>query len=169
MIAEHAAGVEFDRPVYVYVDNFLGFPVGTAVPSGSYDHSDLTWAPMPDGVVVKIEDIVDGKAVLSAGKGGDVKAPDDELALLAKHFQVGSHVAMATRLPRPLCPKSETSPSGRREPSTSPRMSVSIRGRTIPVEGRSAASSRTGPSIRCIWETRSAISPSAPRTACTSR
>jgi hypothetical protein len=28
--------VRFDKPLYFYVENFIGFPVGSAVPSSSY-------------------------------------------------------------------------------------------------------------------------------------
>ena len=36
-VAAGAHSVQFTQPVMVYVDNFLGFPVGGAVPAGYYD------------------------------------------------------------------------------------------------------------------------------------
>src|ERR1019366_6104076 len=36
-VAAGASGVTFTQPLSFYVENFLGFPVGTSVPTGSYD------------------------------------------------------------------------------------------------------------------------------------
>lgn len=35
--------VLFDRPVSFYIDNFLSFPVGSAVPVGYYDRAKAVW------------------------------------------------------------------------------------------------------------------------------
>lgn len=37
-----------------YVDNFIGFPVGTVVPSGSYDRNAAAWKAEMSGKVIKI-------------------------------------------------------------------------------------------------------------------
>lgn len=94
--AENATGVEFDRPVYIYVDNFLGMPTGSMVPSGYYDRDALAWEPSPNGYVIEIIEIAQGEAVLSLG---DAALPDadrealgvtaGELKLLAQRYEVG--------------------------------------------------------------------------------
>ena len=50
----NAREVKFNQPVAVYVDNFLGFPVGTIVPSGYYDYNLERWVPSENGYVIKI-------------------------------------------------------------------------------------------------------------------
>ncbi|MCB1053965.1 MAG: DNRLRE domain-containing protein [Acidobacteria bacterium] len=59
--AAGAASVRFNEPVYLYVENFLGFPVGEHVPLGYWDHRQAAWIGAPNGRVVE---------VLSAGTGG---------------------------------------------------------------------------------------------------
>ena len=49
-----ATDVRFDKPVVTYVDDFLGFPVGSAVPSGYYDREAGEWVAAPDGRVIEI-------------------------------------------------------------------------------------------------------------------
>lgn len=64
--------VEFDKPVSLYVDNFLGFPVGSVVPSGTYDRQQTnSWVPNDNGVVVAIVDggfDVDGDGSKDSGE-----------------------------------------------------------------------------------------------------
>lgn len=66
----------FEKPVTVWVENFLGFPVGMAVPAGSYDRDRAVWVPSQNGVVAALLD-TDGDGVVDAldatGDGG----PDD--------------------------------------------------------------------------------------------
>ncbi len=50
----NAREVKFNQPVLVYVDNFLGFPVGAPVPSGYYDYNLENWVPSDNGYVVNI-------------------------------------------------------------------------------------------------------------------
>ncbi len=57
-----ATQVTFDRPVYLYVENFLGFPVGTAAPIGYYDRVKALWVPSPDGRVIEIMSVEGGIA-----------------------------------------------------------------------------------------------------------
>jgi RHS repeat-associated protein len=69
-VAADATNVTFSKPVVNYTDNFLGFPVGTPVPTGYYDREKAAWVPSADGRVVKVLTIDDGKAVLDVeGKG----------------------------------------------------------------------------------------------------
>lgn len=64
--------VEFDKPVSLYVDNFLGFPVGSVVPSGTYDRQQTnSWVPNDNGVVVAVVDggfDVDGDGSKDSGE-----------------------------------------------------------------------------------------------------
>ncbi len=43
--ADGAKRVRFKNPVTVWVDNFLGFEVGSAVPVGYYDRDKAQWIP----------------------------------------------------------------------------------------------------------------------------
>jgi hypothetical protein len=43
-------GVRFSSPPPLYVENFLNFPVGSAVPLGSYDRTAATWLPAESDV-----------------------------------------------------------------------------------------------------------------------
>lgn len=48
------AQVQFNQPVWFYLENFLGFPVGIPVPVGFYDYSFESWIPSDDGLVIEI-------------------------------------------------------------------------------------------------------------------
>tara|TARA_R110002073_G_scaffold293075_1_gene458503 strand:+ start:48487 stop:60300 length:11814 start_codon:yes stop_codon:yes gene_type:complete len=48
--------VFFNKPVVMYVDNFLGFDVGEIVPIGYYDRNDAEWKAARNGVVIKLLD-----------------------------------------------------------------------------------------------------------------
>ncbi|MEP2788819.1 MAG: putative Ig domain-containing protein, partial [Kangiellaceae bacterium] len=57
--------VDFDNPVVMYVDNFLGFSVGEIVPIGYFTGRSTNWEASDNGVVVKLLDsdsngLVDG-------------------------------------------------------------------------------------------------------------
>ena len=58
------AGEESD---VLWEENFLGFPVGSRVPTGFFDDVRDTWVAIEDGFFVEVIDIVDGKAVLNLG------------------------------------------------------------------------------------------------------
>ncbi|PYN29993.1 MAG: hypothetical protein DMD98_19795 [Candidatus Rokuibacteriota bacterium] len=53
-IAAGAKSVTFSQPVIQYVENFLNFPVGVAVPVGFYDREKSAWIPSDDGRVIRI-------------------------------------------------------------------------------------------------------------------
>lgn len=82
----------FSQPVYVYVDNFLDFPVGDTVPNGTYDRDTGAWvqhrepegAPL-NGIVVQFVDIKDGYMEVDTG-GVDVGLTDDERYQLAQRY-----------------------------------------------------------------------------------
>lgn len=67
-----AVQVDFDKPVVTYVDNYLGFSAGTAVPMGYYDREKGEWVAAPDGVVIDVVGVSAGKAQLDLD--GDGKA-----------------------------------------------------------------------------------------------
>ncbi|BCS98768.1 hypothetical protein DSLASN_44000 [Desulfoluna limicola] len=68
--------VKFDKPVIVYVDNFLDFPVGGIVPVGYYDRDKGQWIPSENGVVVELLDMNSDGAVDALDSDGD-GYPDD--------------------------------------------------------------------------------------------
>jgi RHS repeat-associated protein len=68
--------VRFEKPVIIYVDNFIGFPVGEAVPVGYYDRERAVWVPSDNGVVVKLLD-TDGDGVVDALDATGDGNPDD--------------------------------------------------------------------------------------------
>ncbi|MEA3643203.1 MAG: PKD domain-containing protein, partial [Lamprobacter sp.] len=45
--------VLFNQPVYLYLENFIGFPTGIQVPMAYYDRDQAAWVPTPDGRVIK--------------------------------------------------------------------------------------------------------------------
>jgi RHS repeat-associated protein len=49
-----ATDVRFSKPVALYLENFLGFPVGGAVPTGYYDREKAEWVASENGRVVKV-------------------------------------------------------------------------------------------------------------------
>lgn len=69
-IAAGATRVDFNQPVYHYIENFLQFPVGSIVPVGYYDRQKAAWIPSDNGVVIKILSIDGGVATVdSTGNG----------------------------------------------------------------------------------------------------
>jgi RHS repeat-associated protein len=69
-LAAGAAEVSFSQPLYHYVENFIGFPVGMNVPAGYYDRQKEAWVAAPDGRVIKIISIANGQAVLDVTGSG---------------------------------------------------------------------------------------------------
>jgi RHS repeat-associated protein len=53
-IVNGAEAVDFAKPVFAYVDNFLNLPAGTLVPSGFYDRAAHIWRAEASGCVVKV-------------------------------------------------------------------------------------------------------------------
>lgn len=80
-IAAGAERVTFSQPVVVYVDNFLGFAVGTAVPVGYYDRTQARWSAMPNGRVVRVLSVTAGAADLDLD-GSSMPAGPGPLAAL---------------------------------------------------------------------------------------
>jgi len=70
-----AMAVSFDHPVSFYVEDFLNFPVGEAVPTGFYDPSRTAWVASNNGDVLKIISITSGLADLDIDGSGQVATP----------------------------------------------------------------------------------------------
>lgn len=76
-VAAGARSLVFSQPVVLYVENFLGFPVGSGVPVGTLDPSSGTWTGLPDGRVLAILSIAGGLASLDlTGSGAPAGAAD---------------------------------------------------------------------------------------------
>lgn len=97
-VLANATDIQFDRPVSFYVDNFLRFPVGGAVPTGYYDRNKAQWLPSADGRVIKILAIADGIAQVDVDGSGaaadsakltSLGVTGDELQQLAQLYQPG--------------------------------------------------------------------------------
>ena len=97
-VAAGATEINFSQPLPFYVENFLNFPVGIAVPLGSYDRATDVWHDAPNGRIVKILSITNGMADLDIdGSGNPASAAalaalgitDAERTQLAQTYQVG--------------------------------------------------------------------------------
>jgi hypothetical protein len=100
-VTSGAATVEFDRPVFFYVENFLGFPVGTPVPVGYYDRTAGSWAASDNGKVINVLGTSGGLALLDTNGDGladdattlaALGVTDDERLLLATAYGAGSQL-----------------------------------------------------------------------------
>lgn len=93
-IAAGATSVEFSSPVWLYVENFLEFPVGERVPAGSYDRDAGAWVPSRNGRVLRILDVVNGIAQVDSS--GDGQA--DTALGVAERQQLGRRYEPGTEL-----------------------------------------------------------------------
>ena len=84
-----------------YVENFIGAPVGSGVPSGSYDRAEAEWEPEATGRVVKVVSETAGRADLDTDGDGDsdgadypaaLKITDGERAALAPLYEPGAEL-----------------------------------------------------------------------------
>lgn len=97
-IAAGAKRVDFNQPLPVYIDNFLGFPVGGIVPVGWYDREKAAWIPSENGRVIQIVALANGYADLDTDGDGiadeatklqALGITDAELAQLAGLYPAG--------------------------------------------------------------------------------
>ncbi|MDN3513168.1 MAG: carboxypeptidase regulatory-like domain-containing protein [Candidatus Brocadia sp.] len=101
-MAAGATSVHFSQPVPFYVENFVGFPVGSLVPTGFYDRSKGQWVASDNGRVVKIIDITGGVANLdtngdgitdngigTANDGGDMGITSEERTRVVSLYTAG--------------------------------------------------------------------------------
>jgi RHS repeat-associated protein len=68
--AAGATEVRFSKPLDLYVENFLNFPVGGNVPEGSYDRSRGQWIASDNGQIIQILSITGGRADLDLDGSG---------------------------------------------------------------------------------------------------
>jgi RHS repeat-associated protein len=94
-----AAGVRLSEPAAVYVENFLGLPVGVPVPLGYYDRGAAQWQGGTSGRVVQVLDVVDGRALLDLdGEGvaaseaalADAGIDPSELGVIGARYAAGA-------------------------------------------------------------------------------
>jgi len=76
LAVDGAPRVRFEKPVITWVNNFLGFGVGMAVPVGYYDRDRGVWVPSDNGVVVKLLD-TDMDGIVDALDADGDDQPDD--------------------------------------------------------------------------------------------
>ena len=81
-----AEKVRFDKPVITWVDNFLGFDVGEAVPVGYYDRHRGVWVPEDNGIVVRLLD-TDTDGIVGTGLR-DGRACGTFLDMLITYFSI---------------------------------------------------------------------------------
>ena len=90
--ARGAKRVDFNQPIPFYIDNFLEFPIGGAVPLGYYDTDRAVWVPYENGRVIKIISITSGVAELDTtgdtvvDNGTTIGVTDDERRQLASLY-----------------------------------------------------------------------------------
>jgi hypothetical protein len=96
-IAAGAKQVMYSQPVYVYVDNFIGFPVGERVPSGYYDRGTGQWIASQNGRVIKILSITGGLADIDTNGDG---LADDATTLAALGITPAERQQLAALYPQ---------------------------------------------------------------------
>jgi RHS repeat-associated protein len=69
-LSANATRVSFSQPVFFYLENFLAFPVGGAVPTGYYDRQAGAWKADADGRVIRIVSITSGLADVDVNGDG---------------------------------------------------------------------------------------------------
>ncbi len=93
------ARVVLNRPVPLYNENFLDFPVGTTIPVGWYDPSSGQWEPSDSGVVLEVLGVTDGVADLDLTGTGRAASEaqlaawgigEEERAVLAERYPAGT-------------------------------------------------------------------------------
>ncbi len=94
-LAQAAVAVRFNQPVIHYLENFLGFPVGSGVPSGFYDKQMGQWIAADNGRVIEILSEQDGMAKIDTYGNGmpdtgvGFTVSDAERAELATLYEPG--------------------------------------------------------------------------------
>jgi RHS repeat-associated protein len=78
-----ATEVRFNQRLFYYVENYLGFPVGEAVPMGYYDRQAGRWVASDNGKVIRILSVEGGIASIDLDGNG---AADSAVELTAAGF-----------------------------------------------------------------------------------
>jgi len=101
VVAMDGDSLVFSEPVYFYLENFLGFPVGEPVPMGYYDRKLAAWVPSDSGVVIKLLGVTGGLAEVDIRGDGvpaaeqelaDLGFTPEELAELAQRYPIGQEL-----------------------------------------------------------------------------
>ncbi len=92
-VSVNARAILFDKPVVVYLENFIGFPVGLPVPLGIYDTEKGAWNPIPNGRVIQIVDTPGGIARIALDSSGQ---PASDSALLALGVTTAERTSLAS-------------------------------------------------------------------------
>jgi RHS repeat-associated protein len=95
-IAAGSDSVVFDRPLYYYVDNFLGFPVGSAVPYGYFDRKAGVWKAEPNGTVVRVLTVAGGTATVDVNGQGQAATPQELASLGFTPAELGRVASLYT-------------------------------------------------------------------------
>lgn len=82
------------KNAYFYVDNFLNFPVGKAIPAGYYDRQLLTWVPSASGKIIRILSVTGAVADVDVAGNGQVA---DATTLTANGFTTEELTLLKTR------------------------------------------------------------------------
>ena len=97
-LAVKAKSVTFDKPIRLFTENFIGFPVGTSIPTGIWDWETLGWLPRENGTVIKIVSVTNNladisittdDAIASAAKLDSLGITDAERTYIASTFSAG--------------------------------------------------------------------------------
>ncbi|MBX3001211.1 MAG: hypothetical protein KF893_21995 [Caldilineaceae bacterium] len=91
-VAAGAVDVQFNQPLPVFVENFLDFPVGGAVPAGYYDREKGQWVASANGRVIAILSVNGGLAELDIDGSGN-PANADALTALGVTNEERAHLA----------------------------------------------------------------------------
>ncbi len=76
LTADAVPSVRFEKPIVTWIENFLGFDTGVAVPVGFYDQGKGAWVPHDNGVVVRLLD-TDNDGIVDALDADGDSLPDD--------------------------------------------------------------------------------------------
>ncbi|WP_028062594.1 RHS repeat-associated core domain-containing protein [Solirubrobacter soli] len=95
-LAAGATQVDFDKPLINYTENFIGAPVGSAVPTGYYDRTDGSWKGGNDGRVIKVVSEAGGIAGVDTDGNGQADTglgiTDDERKQIAALYEPGQEL-----------------------------------------------------------------------------
>ena len=95
-IAAGATEVRFSQPLIHYSENFLGFPVGMAVPTGYYDRLKSAWIGSANGRVVKVVNLAGGAANLDTDGDGAIDNGDVVTATMDLTITLAERQNLAT-------------------------------------------------------------------------
>ncbi|MCA9330468.1 hypothetical protein KC957_00315, partial [Candidatus Saccharibacteria bacterium] len=80
-LAVGARSVEFSQSLYFYLEDFIGFPVGSAVPAGYYDRTKRQWIASENGRVIELLSITDNLANIDANGDQQADSPEELAAI----------------------------------------------------------------------------------------